>query len=60
MSSDNGGRTQRTYGEEWAAEYDTIHGELDPTQAVETLADLAAGRPVLELAIGTGMPDNSG
>jgi SAM-dependent methyltransferase len=46
--------TQRTYGEEWAAEYDSIHGELDPTQAVETLVDLAAGRPVLELAIGTG------
>jgi SAM-dependent methyltransferase len=46
--------TQRTYGEEWAAEYDSIHGELDPMQAVETLADLAAGRPVLELAIGTG------
>jgi SAM-dependent methyltransferase len=46
--------TQRTYGEEWAAEYDSIHGNLDPTQAVETLADLANGRPVLELAIGTG------
>lgn len=46
--------TQRTYGEEWAAEYDSIHGELDPTQAVETLVDLAGGRPVLELAIGTG------
>jgi SAM-dependent methyltransferase len=46
--------TQRTYGEEWAAEYDSIHGELDPTQAVEMLVDLAGGRPVLELAIGTG------
>jgi SAM-dependent methyltransferase len=46
--------TQRTYGEEWAAEYDSIHGDLDPTRAVETLADLANGRPVLELAIGTG------
>ncbi len=46
--------TQRTYGEEWAAEYDSIHGELDPTQAVETLLDLAGGKPVLELAIGTG------
>jgi len=46
--------TQRTYGEEWAAEYDSIHGSLDPTQAVETLAELANGRPVLELAIGTG------
>ena len=46
--------TQRTYGEEWAAEYDSIHGELDPTQAVETLVELAGGRPVLELAIGTG------
>lgn len=48
------GYTQETYGEEWAAEYDEIHGELDPSAAVETIADLAAGGPVLELAIGTG------
>jgi SAM-dependent methyltransferase len=48
------GYTQATYGEEWAAEYDEIHGELDPSAAVETIAELAAGGPVLELAIGTG------
>jgi SAM-dependent methyltransferase len=48
------GYTERSYGERWAAEYDEFHGELDPAQAVETLAELAAGRPVLELAIGTG------
>lgn len=48
------GYTERTYGEEWAAEYDELHKELDPTPAVELLAELAAGRPVLELAIGTG------
>ena len=46
--------TQKTYGSEWAAEYDEFHAELDPTPVVETIAELAAGRSVLELAIGTG------
>ena len=46
--------TQETYGAEWADEYDEFHAELDPTPIVETIAELAAGRPVLELAIGTG------
>ena len=44
-----------TYGERIAARYDELYGELDPKDAVETLAGLAEGRgPVLELAIGTG------
>jgi SAM-dependent methyltransferase len=46
--------TQKTYGAEWAPVYDEIHSELDPAAAVEKIAELAAGRPVLELAIGTG------
>jgi SAM-dependent methyltransferase len=48
------GYDDESYGALWAADYDQVHGELDPTDAVETLAELAAGRPVLELAIGTG------
>ncbi|HEX6490659.1 MAG TPA: methyltransferase domain-containing protein [Gaiellaceae bacterium] len=48
------GYDERSYGAFWAADYDQVHGELDPAGAVETLAELAAGRPVLELAIGTG------
>jgi SAM-dependent methyltransferase len=46
--------TQKTYGAEWAAEYDEFHAEMDPTSVVETIAELAGDRPVLELAIGTG------
>jgi SAM-dependent methyltransferase len=46
--------TQKTYGAEWAAEYDEFHAELDPAPAVDTIAELAGDRPVLELAIGTG------
>jgi SAM-dependent methyltransferase len=46
--------TQKTYGSEWAAEYDEFHRDIDPTPAAETIAELAAGRSVLELAIGTG------
>jgi len=46
--------TQKTYGSEWAEEYDEFHGEMDPTPVVEAIAALAADRPVLELAIGTG------
>ena len=48
------GYTERTFGEEWAAEYDALHADLDPRAAVETLAELADGKPVLELGIGTG------
>lgn len=44
-----------TYGERIAERYDELHAELDPTDTVDALARLAAGRgPVLELAIGTG------
>ena len=46
--------TQKTYGAEWAAEYDEFHAEMDPAPAVETITELAGNRPVLELAIGTG------
>lgn len=42
------------YGRHTAADYDQLYAELDPTAAVETLADLAEGGPVLELGIGTG------
>jgi SAM-dependent methyltransferase len=41
------------FGRQWAATYDQP-GNPDPTPAVEFLADLAVGGPVLELAIGTG------
>jgi SAM-dependent methyltransferase len=44
----------RTYGREWAAEYDTIFTEADPSQ-IDLLASLAGDPPrALELAIGTG------
>jgi SAM-dependent methyltransferase len=44
-----------TYGDRIADVYDAFYEEiLDTDRAVETLADLAAGGPVLELAIGTG------
>ena len=49
------GYEAETYGERIAERYDRLYADLDPTAAVETLADLAEGRgPVLELAIGTG------
>ena len=50
------GYEAETYGERIAARYDELYAELDPTDAVETLVQLAGGRrgPVLELAIGTG------
>jgi SAM-dependent methyltransferase len=49
------GYEAETYGERIAARYDELYADLDPTDAVGTLADLAEGRgPVLELAIGTG------
>jgi SAM-dependent methyltransferase len=47
-----------TFGERMADVYDTWYGtrraEATTTEAVEVLADLAAGGTVLELAIGTG------
>ena len=42
------------YGQTWAAIYDEVHAFLDPTAAVDALADLARGGPALELGIGTG------
>jgi len=41
------------FGRLWAADYDT-GANPDPTAAVDFLAGLADGGPVLELAIGTG------
>ncbi len=41
------------FGRQWAASYDGP-GNPDPAPAVDFLADLAAGGPVLELAIGSG------
>ncbi|MGW3788086.1 class I SAM-dependent methyltransferase [Micromonospora chokoriensis] len=41
------------FGRLWAADYDGP-GNPDPMPAVDFLADLADGGPVLELAIGTG------
>jgi SAM-dependent methyltransferase len=44
-----------TYGDRIADVYDAFYEEtLDTDRAVEALADLAGGGPVLELAIGTG------
>jgi SAM-dependent methyltransferase len=44
-----------TYGDRIADTYDELYQDtLDTEGAVETLADLARGGPVLELAIGTG------
>jgi SAM-dependent methyltransferase len=44
-----------TYGDRIADVYDSLYGDtLDTESAVETLAELARGGPVLELAIGTG------
>jgi SAM-dependent methyltransferase len=40
------------YGREWAADYDSLE-EPDPA-AVDRLVRLAAGRPLLEVAAGTG------
>src|SRR5215468_6132678 len=42
------------YGDRWADVYDEHHSLPDPGPAVEFLAGLAGGGPVLELAIGTG------
>jgi SAM-dependent methyltransferase len=43
-----------TYGDRIADVYDEEFAELDPTEAVDVLAELARGGPVLELAVGTG------
>ena len=43
-----------TYGDRIAEVYDSLYPELDTEGAVEALANLAVGGPVLELAIGTG------
>jgi SAM-dependent methyltransferase len=51
------GYDDATYGDRWAEIYDEYHTGADwllTEPAVETLADLAGGGPVLELAIGTG------
>jgi SAM-dependent methyltransferase len=41
------------FGRQWAADYDAVDNP-DPGPAVEFLAGLAQGGPVLELAVGTG------
>jgi SAM-dependent methyltransferase len=43
-----------TYGDTWAPIYDEIHAHLDPSGAVEVLAQLAGRGKALELGIGTG------
>ena len=51
------GYRPETFGERLADVYDTWHGNPSESKlqaTVEVLADLAAGGPVLELAIGTG------
>jgi SAM-dependent methyltransferase len=42
-----------TYGDRIADQYDAMHPPIDQT-AIDLLAELAAGGPVLELGIGTG------
>jgi SAM-dependent methyltransferase len=45
----------RLYGARWAEQYDEWHaGLMDDAGAVAALAELAAGGPLLELAVGTG------
>jgi SAM-dependent methyltransferase len=43
-----------SYGDTWAAIYDEVHTHLDPTAAVDVLAQLAGTGKALELGIGTG------
>lgn len=43
-----------SYGDTWAAIYDEVHAHLDPTAAVEVLAQLAGTGKALELGVGTG------
>lgn len=43
------------YGDAWAEFYDQVHARLpDTSDAVDTLARLSGGGPVLELGVGTG------
>ena len=42
------------YGDTWAPIYDEVHTHLDPTAAVDVLAQLAGAGKALELGIGTG------
>jgi SAM-dependent methyltransferase len=42
------------YGDTWASIYDEVHTHLDPTAAVEVLAQLAGTGKALELGVGTG------
>ena len=43
------------YGREWAADYDLYEGDDEATAAaLAVIPELAAGRPVLEVAAGTG------
>jgi len=42
------------YGRGAAQDYDALHAALDPSAAVQTLAELAAGQPAVEFGIGTG------
>lgn len=49
------GYSSRTYGDAFADVYDDWYAdEGDPSAAAATLADLAAGGPVLELGVGSG------
>jgi SAM-dependent methyltransferase len=43
-----------SYGDTWASIYDEVHAHLDPTAAVDVLAQLAGTGAALELGIGTG------
>jgi SAM-dependent methyltransferase len=43
-----------TYGDRIADVYDDLYGDMDPSDAVRLLHDLAGGGCVLELAVGTG------
>ncbi|HEY0253939.1 MAG TPA: class I SAM-dependent methyltransferase, partial [Kofleriaceae bacterium] len=42
------------YGDTWAPIYDEVHTQLDPTAAVEVLAEIAGTGKALELGTGTG------
>lgn len=44
---------EKTYGAEWASDYDDLFSEIAPGK-IDLLVELAAGGRVLELAIGTG------
>ncbi|HET9143882.1 class I SAM-dependent methyltransferase [Actinophytocola sp.] len=48
------GYEQSTYGDCIADIYDQMHSAWEPTPTVRTIAELAAGGPVLELGVGTG------